>query len=549
MTLLTVDKLSVDFYGEAVRKTAVEDVAFSIRRGETFCLVGESGSGKSVTALSLMRLLPDNARMGSETRICFFPNGSTPPCELTSLNDEQFRAWRGRRMAMIFQEPMSSLNPVQRIGEQIAEAVMHNNPQLGEEAVHARVIELLQAVKIPEPALRIDAYPHHLSGGQCQRVMIAMALAGNPELLIADEPTTALDVTIQAEILGLLQSLQQSHGMSLLFITHDLGIVAKIADRVAVMRNGHIVETGEARQVIRAPTHPYTQELWQSLPQNLQRPATVLQSEADRQHPANAILRLNNLSLDFPVRSGLFRRVSGSVKAVDNVTLSIGRGEILALVGESGCGKTTLGQTILRLLEPSAGEIIFKGEHLETMQAARLRKLRGQLQIIFQDSAAALNPRLTLVTSLTEVLKVHGIGDNQAEREARTAAILEEVQLSADLLYRYPHQLSGGQRQRVGIARALLTGPELIVCDEVTSALDVSVQARVLELLLRLREERHLSLLFITHDIGVVEFISDRTAVMCKGRIVEYGDTRQVCREPQDKYTKQLISAVPQINQ
>ncbi len=547
MNVLDVKNLSLTLNIDEKKQLLVNDVGFSIARGETFCLVGESGSGKSLTALSIMRLLPSDIKLSAKSKIFYRKSGNSRAIDLTTVDDEKYRGWRGSKIAMIFQEPMSSLNPVMTIGEQLAEAVMHADPLLEHQELQGKVIQLLTDVNIPEADRRISEYPHRLSGGQRQRVMIAMALAGNPELLIADEPTTALDVTIQAGILKLLKSLQRERQMALMFITHDLGIVANIADRVAVMRNGQMVESGTVRQIILQPESPYTRSLLQSLPENLLRVETP-SPETPNPDCEEPLLFLEELCVDFNSRRSLLRKRQPVFRAVDKVTLTVKRGEILSLVGESGCGKTTLGRTILRLLRPTSGKILFNGKAIQQASSKELKQIRAKMQIVFQDSVSALNPRLTLAGTMIEPMKVHGIESSYHSRLELAAEILREVRLDPDLLSRYPHQLSGGQRQRVGIARSLVLNPDFIVCDEVTSALDVSVQARVLELLLRLREERRLSLLFITHDIGVVEYISDRTAVMFNGKIVESGDTHQICVEPQNEYTQRLISAVPRVS-
>ena len=451
---------------------------------------------------------------------------------------------------MIFQEPMTSLNPVFTIGEQIVEAIELTWPAISPAAARRQTLETLEKVKLDNPQQRIDEYPHRLSGGERQRVMIAMALACEPDLLIADEPTTALDVTVQAEILKLMRELQQRTRMSILFITHDLGVVAQIADRVAVMQNGKIVEQGPTRSVLRDPQHRYTKSLMASLPENL--PRESRRGGAAEQVPKMAadrsLIRVDNLRVHYPVRSGLLRRITAYVKAVDGVNLSIERGQIVALVGGSGCGKTTLGRALLRLVKPGAGSIYFQGEDLTRAKPARMKQLRSKLQYIFQDPASSLNPRLSVATTLVEPMAVHGIGDSHEHRLQLAENALRDVQLEPRHLWRFPHQFSGGQKQRIGIARALCLNPDFIVCDEITSSLDVSVQAGILKLLLLLREQRNIALLFITHDIGVVEYISDKTAVMHRGKIVEMGDTASVCGRPENPYTRRLISAVPRVS-
>ncbi len=529
---------------------AVEDVSFHIRRGETFCLVGESGSGKSVTALSIMQLLGQDVGLHSG-EILFNrqdAQGGHVYLDLLRLEEPRMRAIRGARIAMIFQEPMSCLNPVFTVGEQIIEALAIHRPVLGYARARALAIEALERVRLPDARRRMDDYPHRLSGGERQRVMIAMALVCEPDLLIADEPTTALDVTVQAQILDVLKDLQRS-GTSMLFITHDLDVVAAMADRVAVMHKGAIVESGTCDEVLRHAHHPYTRALLEALPRHLARRAWSPRQGAgdipDEGRPP--LLELSGLKVHFPVRRGLLRRVVAHVPAVDGVDLRLHAGRTLALVGESGCGKTSLGRAVLRLLEPTAGRVCFAGEDLASLSRSALRRRRRDMQMIFQDPLSALNPRLTVAATLTEPMQVHGIGDSSEERLERAAKMLERVQLPREALWRYPHAFSGGERQRIGIARALVLEPRFIVCDEITSALDVRVQAQILQILTELREERSLTLLFITHDFGVVEAISDETAVMHQGRIVERGPTARVCAEPVHEYTRRLLTAVPRL--
>ena len=556
-TLLEVKNLHTWFRtdGETVR--AVDGASFHIETGETFCLVGESGSGKSVSALSVIGLLPADLteRCDGEVLFRLDRQAGAPPSDLLRLPEDELMQVRGGHIAMIFQEPMTSLNPVLTVGDQIVEAIRLARPNLGYEEAYRRAIEALAEVRIERPELRVDEYPHRLSGGQRQRVMIAMAIACRPELLIADEPTTALDVTVQAEILSLMQELQRRRGMSLFFITHDFGVVAQIADRVAVMREGRIVETGPLEKVLERAEHAYTRQLLEAVPENLARtsrhrpaaraaaPAADVQPEVS--HPE--LVRLTRLEVHFPIRQGVLKRTVGHVRAVDGVDLRIHRGQILALVGESGCGKTTLGRAVLRLVEPTGGEVHFDGRELTGLTRREMRPMRRRLQYVFQDPASSLNPRLTVATALTEPMAAHGIGENLDDRLETAAQTLVEVQLTREHLWRYPHELSGGQRQRIGIARALCLRPDFVVCDEVTSALDVSVQAEVLQLLLDLRREHALTLLFITHDIGVVEYLSDTTAVMHEGKIVELGPTARVCSAPEHPYTRRLIAAVPRL--
>ncbi len=545
LVLLQVENLKTHLRSGGKWVKAVDGISFHIDRGETFCLVGESGSGKSVTALSVIQLLPQgiSAHPSGAIRFAYrHDDGVVEEVDMLALPEVRKRAIRGSRIAMIFQEPMTSLNPVYTVGDQIIEALQLHHPEMSFEQARQRAIEALEQVRIRNAAQRLDEYPHRFSGGQRQRVMIAMAMACEPDLLIADEPTTALDVTVQAEILRLMKQLQRESGTSILFITHDFGVVSQMADRLAVMRKGKIVEEGPLREVLQAPSHPYTRQLLAALPENLPRP--------ERPAPAveeKPLIQVEGLQVHFPVKKGVLRRTVDHVRAVDGIDLAIPAGEILALVGESGCGKTTLGRAILRLIEPTGGCIRFDGISIGDLPRKGLRPYRRQMQIIFQDPMSSLNPRLTIARTLTEPMAVHGIGEDEEERLEMARQTLARVQLDPDALWRYPHEFSGGQRQRIGIARALVLNPRFIVCDEVTSALDVSVQAEILQLLLELRRERNLTLLFITHNIGVVEYVSDRMAVMYKGRIVEHGPTEQVSRHPRHDYTRKLLAAVPRV--
>ncbi|MGZ8222918.1 MAG: ABC transporter ATP-binding protein [Methylobacter sp.] len=538
--LLEVRNLRTYLQADGREVRAVDGISFSIPKGETFCLVGESGSGKSVSALSVIRLLPQDIASHPSGEILF--NGR----DLLKLDDPGIRAVRGSQIAMIFQEPMTSLNPVLTIGEQITEALQLHNPEISDDEAEQRTIMALDQVQMPHASRRFRDYPHQLSGGQRQRVMIAMALACEPQLLIADEPTTALDVTVQAEILRLMRKLQDDTGMSMLFITHDFGVVAQMAQWVGVMQQGKMVEVGPCSEVLRKPRHSYTKQLLAALPENLVKPVPVRprpQNTADQ----SPLLQIRDLKVWFPIKKGLLRRTVDYVRAVDDVSLDIPQGQIVALVGESGCGKTTLGRAVLQLEPPTSGSIQIQGQELTGLSARELRPLRRKMQIAFQDPQSSLNPRLLIETTLTEPMKVHGIGANQEERIELASLLLESVQLNRDFLWRYPHEFSGGQRQRIGLARALALNPEFIVCDEITSALDVSVQAEILQLLLSIRQQRNLTLLFITHNIGVVEYLSDRTVVMYKGKIVEKGETAQVCGQPQHPYTQKLLEAVPRL--
>ena len=538
-SLLEVRNLRTYLKAGARQVKAVDDISFNIPKAETFCLVGESGSGKSVSALSVIRLLPEGVATHPSGEIIFNDQ------DLLKLDDAGIRAVRGSQIAMIFQEPMTSLNPVLSIGEQITEALYAHRPDISDSEAEQRTIKALEQVQIAHAIRRFHDYPHQLSGGQRQRVMIAMALACEPQLLIADEPTTALDVTVQAEILRLMRQIQDDTGMSMLFITHDFGVVAQMAQWVGVMQQGQLVESGSCASVLHKPQHAYTQQLLAALPENLVKPK--LQAAFEQESPVTPLLSIRDLKVWFPINKGLLRRTVDYVRAVDQVSLDIFPGQIVALVGESGCGKTTLGRAVLQLEPPTSGSIKFRDQELIGLSARTLRPLRQKMQIAFQDPQSSLNPRLLIETTLTEPMKVHGIGDSHEQRIELASELLESVQLNRDFLWRYPHEFSGGQRQRIGLARALALNPEFIVCDEITSALDVSVQAEILQLLLSLRQQRQLTLLFITHNIGVVEYLSDQTVVMYQGKIVEQGDTAQVCQQPQHPYTQKLLAAVPRL--
>lgn len=534
---------------------AVDEVSFSIKKGETFCLVGESGSGKSILALSIIQLLPQNISSHPNGKIRFdwrkqaalgqySPQDKPPVYEnvnMLTLDAEQLCDIRGSRIAMIFQEPMTSLNPVASVGEQIMEALLLHHPEMTDVSAKMRAIKAMQEVQLKDAENRFDNFPHQLSGGQRQRIMIAMALACEPDLLIADEPTTALDVTVQAEVLKLMRELQQRKGMSILFITHDFGVVAQVADRVGVMKQGKLVEIGETKQLLRNPTHSYSQKLLAAVPENLPK-------RKNNTIETTALLSTKDLDVYFPIRKGVLQRVVDHVRAVDNVSIDIHQGKIVALVGESGSGKTTLGRAILQLQKPSRGSVKIAGHELVGLSQKKMRPWRKRMQISFQDPQSSLNPRLLIAKTITEPMQVHGIGNSDAERLELAATIMESVQLKREFLWRYPHEFSGGQRQRIGLARALALNPEFIVCDEITSALDVSVQAEVLQLLLEIRKKRDLTLLFITHNIAVVEYLCDETIVMKAGKVVEQGLTANVCGNPQHAYTQKLIEAVPRLS-
>tara|TARA_R110002124_G_scaffold114535_28_gene269494 strand:- start:7896 stop:9533 length:1638 start_codon:yes stop_codon:yes gene_type:complete len=518
--LLSVRDLTIAFGANQ----ATRNISFDIAPGETLALVGESGSGKSVTALSVLKLLPPSARLSGQILFKGQDLVTAPPAEL--------RAVRGNDISMIFQEPMSSLNPVHTIEKQIAE-VLAIHRGLRASAARSRTLELLDAVGIPDPQSRLGAYPHQLSGGQRQRVMIAMALANEPDLLIADEPTTALDVTVQAQILTLLKSLQQRLGMAMLFITHDLGIVRSIADRICVMTQGEIVETGPVGPLFADPRHAYTRHLLAAEPRG-NPPAT--------NDASPALVEVNDLKVWFPIKRGLLRRTTGHIRAVDGVDLSIRRGETLGVVGESGSGKSTLGYAVLRLL-PSTGRIVVLGNALQSRSWKAMRPLRADLQIVFQDPFGSLSPRLSVDQIIGEGLAVHQPHLSAAERDARVVTALEEVGLPAATRFRYPHEFSGGQRQRIAIARAMVLSPKFVVLDEPTSALDVSIQAQVVDLLRDLQQRHGLTYMFISHDLKVVRALANQLIVMRNGRIVEQGPAAEIFAAPQSEYTRTLMAA------
>lgn len=553
MTLLAIKNLQTHLrVGKKQIIKAVDDISLQIEAGETYCLVGESGSGKSICALSIIQLLPAGISLHPGGEILFNwqkDQETQTQVNMLELQDAELRQIRGSRIAMIFQEPMTSLNPVLSIGEQIVEALQLHHPNMSDGEAKEQSISAMKQVQIKNAEGRFNDFPHQLSGGQRQRVMIAMALACKPDLLIADEPTTALDVTVQAEILRLMKKLQKDTGMSILFITHDFGVVAQMAHKVGVMQQGKLVEQGVMKEVLTNPQHPYTKKLLAAVPDNLQRPKIIQSASTESNKTEDQVLvDIKGLKVWFPIKTGLFRRITDHVRAVDDVDLQITKGKIVALVGESGCGKTTLGRAIIQLEEATEGSIKLAGQELVGLTPKELRPMRSRMQIAFQDPQSSLNPRLQIVTTLTEPMEVHNIGESKEDRIERAAKILEEVQLERDFLWRYPHEFSGGQRQRIGLARALVVKPEFIVCDEITSALDVSVQAEILQLLLEIRSKEDLTLLFITHNIAVVEYLSDETVVMKAGKIVERGLTADVCGNPQQAYTQKLLAAVPRLN-
>lgn len=545
-TLLHIDNLSTDIQLSDRIIPAVKRVSLQVHQGETVALVGESGSGKSITALSIARLLPDAGRVTSGQVLLHNEN-------LLAKSERAMRSIRGNRIAMIFQEPMTSLNPVIKIGQQIIESILLHE-RLSKTQAKQRCLSLLDAVGLPEPARNMAEYPHQLSGGMRQRVMIAIALATNPELLIADEPTTALDVTIQAQVLALLKSLQEQRNMGMIFITHDLGVVQQIADRVIVMRHGEIVENALSADFFKAPQHAYSQQLLNALPSMEKRGLKLSDHthSVDQQNSADfsqqAILKVDHLVVHFPIKAGVLKTTVGHVKAVNGVSFELNPGRTLALVGESGCGKTTVGKSILQLLSVTAGAIEFSGDNLLALKGEQLLNKRRDLQIIFQDPYSSLNPRMLIGDIIEEGMIALGADSLASERSAEIDELLHQVGLPEDARNRYPHEFSGGQRQRICIARALAVKPKVIICDEPTSALDVSVQAQVLNLLKDLQNKLGMSYLFITHDMAVVSYLADDVAVMNEGVIVEQGPVQEVLTQPKHAYTKRLLSAVPHVS-
>jgi peptide/nickel transport system ATP-binding protein len=530
--LLTVEDLRVSFATQSGRVQAVDGVSFELAPGEVLAIVGESGSGKSVTAQTILGLTRSpNAEIGGSARL-----GER---ELLSASERELRAVRGERIGMVFQDPMTSFNPVYRIGWQIAEAIRAHSGGTSEREAHERAVELLDSVGIADAAQRVDDYPHQFSGGMRQRAMIAMALSLEPEVLIADEPTTALDVTVQAQILELLKELQRRLGMAMLFITHDLGIVRKMADRVLVMHEGVIVERGDLDQIFYSPADPYTRKLLDAVVRLDTAPPLRPRRESE------ALLEVTGLVKHFPVKRGLFfDRTVDRVRAVDGVSFDVRKGETLGLVGESGSGKSTLSRTILQLLAPSAGSVRFDGREIAGLSRREMRPLRREMQMVFQDPYASLNPRKRIGQIVGEPLRLQGEASG-SELRREVQGLLDRVGLAAEHYDRFPHEFSGGQRQRIGIARALALRPKLIIADEPVSALDVSIRAQILDLLAELQAEFGLTYVFVAHDIGVVRHVSDRIAVMHYGKIVEEGPADQVCERPEDAYTKQLLAAVP----
>ncbi len=581
--LLDVRNLCVDFTIQKDVVKAVKDISFIVAPGETVGIVGESGSGKSVTSLSVIGLLPNTAKVTGEILFSNPRSPNTNPVNLVTLPANKKRNYRGGLISMIFQEPQTSLNPVYTCGEQVVEAILLHQ-KVSHKQAYRQAIALFDEVKLPNPREIMHRYPHQLSGGQQQRVMIAMALSGNPTLLIADEPTTALDVTIQATILQLLRELRDARDMSILFITHDMGVIAEIADRVVVMYRGKAVETAQVYDLFANPQHPYTQGLLNCRPRTdirLKRLPTVadfmqvttniageieilpqihnqaerksllaevsnseVQERYQRLQNQQPLLSVRRLTKEFPMRTGLFGKKT-RFKAVDDVSFDVYPGETLGLVGESGCGKSTLSRCLLRLIEPTAGEVIFDGDSILELDDKPLRRLRRSLQIIFQNPYGSLNARQSIGSALMEPMEIHKLGGSEKQRRQRAIDLLERVGLGEGAMNRKPHEFSGGQRQRICIARTLACEPRFIICDESVSALDVSVQAQVLNLLKDLQQDFDLTYIFISHDLNVVKFISDRIVVMNQGRMVEIGQADSIYNNPQQNYTRQLIQAIP----
>ena len=558
--VLEVEHLHVEFVHDGEVNAAVKDVSFSVCQGRTLGIVGESGSGKSVSCLAVMGLLPKSAAVAGHA---WLAGASDQPerLDLLAQGEDALSGIRGNRIGMIFQEPMTSLNPVQKCGNQVMEMLLAHE-KVDKAEARRRVIELFEEVMLPRPEKIFDSYPHEISGGQKQRVMIAMALICHPDLLIADEPTTALDVTVQKTILELLRTLQAKYRIGIIFITHDLGVIAQIADEVAVMYKGEIVEQGTSEQVLHHPQHPYTKGLWACRPPLDSRPRRLptvqdfldgnvpdeVQSAADKPLPsATPLLRVRDLEVTYSLKKNLFGKATQELKAVDGLSFDVFRGETLGLVGESGCGKSTLGRAILQLVERSAGTVEYDGVSLDHLSRAERKALRRKMQIVFQDPYSSLNPRITVGEAILEPMRNHRLLNNDHQRRERVLELMQQVGLKEEWYNRYPHEFSGGQRQRVCIARALALRPELVICDESVSALDVSVQAQVLNLLNDLKEQYGYTYIFITHDLSVVKFFSDRIMVMEKGRIVKEGPSDQLFANPQHPYTQRLLAAIPRL--
>ncbi len=577
--LLTIRNLSVDFLSEGRQRRVVNNVSFSLRRGETLGIVGESGSGKSVSSMAMMQLLPAAPHCTVHGEALFVDSRrQNTEVNLLALKEKEMQHYRGNRISMIFQEPMTSLNPVQKCGQQVVE-MLRLHDWKGKEEARRRVLRLFEEVRLPRPEKIFDSYPHEISGGQKQRVMIAMALVCNPDVLIADEPTTALDVTVQSTIIELLKQLQQTHRIGIIFISHDLGVIGQIADKVAVVYKGEMVEQGTAHDILYHPQHPYTQGLIACRPpldsrpchlptvsdfmsrhekgENLAESPVAIMPEVetvearrarlDRLYAQQPLLQVRDVEVTYALKKNFFGKATQTLKAVEKMSFDLYPGETLGLVGESGCGKTTLGRALLQLIRASSGTVSYRGMSLDKLSGRQLNALRTKLQIVFQDPYSSLNPRITIGEAILEPLQRHNMYGTDAERRAAVLDLMQQVGLQPDWYGRYPHEFSGGQRQRVCIARALIVQPELVVCDESVSALDVSVQAQVLNLLNDLKHRYGFTYLFISHDLSVVRFLSDRIIVMQKGCKVEEGDADQVFFHPRQPYTQQLLAAIPKL--
>ncbi|HLP94860.1 MAG TPA: ABC transporter ATP-binding protein [Saprospiraceae bacterium] len=559
--LLEINNLVIDFHSEQGMTRAVDGISFFLNKGETLGIVGESGSGKSVSSLSIMRLLPATARCKADSAV-YWKNEET---NLLTIPDDQMQQIRGAQIAMIFQEPMTSLNPVFRCGEQVTEAIQIHQ-KVNFETAKKQALTWFEKVKLPDPERIFNAYPHQISGGQKQRVMIAMAMSCNPDLLIADEPTTALDVTVQKAILELMRELRTETGLSMLFISHDLGVISEICDRVIVMHQGKVVEEGTVEQVLKNPSHPYTrglvacrpslrQKLWRmpTVPDFLEHgqfDARVITQEEDQSRRTQLqaqppILEVSHLQVRYPAQKSWWGKVTAWTNAVQDISFQVYPGETFGLAGESGCGKTTLGRTIARLTDAHAGSIRYKGQDLLAMSETEFRPIRKEIQVVFQDPYASLNPKMTIGEAIVEPMKVHRLYENDAARKAKTIELLEIVGLKPDHFQRYPHQFSGGQRQRICVARALALEPKFLVCDEMVSALDVSVQATVLNLLMELRETFGLTYLFISHDLSVIKQMCDRLLIMNQGQMEALGYPEDIYARPERPYVQKLIEAIP----
>ena len=564
--LLQIKNFSVDFVTESGTTSALKNISFEINRGETVAIVGESGSGKTVTSLSILQLLPTPPAIYKSGEILFSENG-TDQVNLLKLKDNDLRKIRGNKISMIFQEPMTSLNPVKTCGEQVVEAI-RTHQAISHSEAQKKTLELFSRVKLPDPTSILNRYPHEISGGQKQRVMIAMAISCHPSLLIADEPTTALDVTVQKTILQLIKELQVKQEMSVIYITHDLGLVTEIADKVIVMYKGDVVEAGTIKDIFLNPQHPYTKALLSCRPSpsskgkrlpvisdflrvgNEEKSHVTSKNSLDEKNilPTNQpLLKVENLKVYFPLKKNFFGKILKEFKAVDDVSFTVNKGEILGLVGESGCGKTTLGRSLIRLIQPTSGNIFFNDKNIADIPDEQLRKMRKDIQIIFQDPYGSLNPRLTIGQAINEPMKIHSILPNEKQRKEKIIDLLEKVDLKPEYFNRYPHEFSGGQRQRICIARALSLNPDFIICDESVSALDVSVQAQVLNLLNDLKNELGFTSIFISHDLGVVHYISNRIMVMNKGKIEESDTADEIYYHPKKEYTQRLIASIPKV--